>query len=319
MKKLASSAASRISGALRPWTAAAYERTFKMFLAFVIFCKFQDCTTETTIVLYLEFLIQNGLSAVSLHNALSVLQHYFALYSWNVANLSSRKVVLMCKSAKNNLPLKPKVRGIFTVDMLERLLHLTSDLPNAETFKALFLFAFYGFFRLASLAPPSLSTFDPTRYPLVKDIIWASQGMQYIQKTAKNMQSASEYRLVQLPRLSNVQLCPVVAVQTMIKRMALSQSDPLFMIKISTGKQHLTAHVARKVLKSLVIKMDLNPRDFGFHTFRRSGASWAFSRGVPLEKIKIHGHWHSEAVWSYLPTTFCTSSAVTSAFQKFLF
>ena len=153
MRKLASSAASRISGALRPRTAAAYERTFKMFLAFVIFCKLQDCTTETTIVLYLEFLIQNGLSAVSLHNALSVLQHYFALYSWNVANLSSRKVVLMCKSAKNNLPLKPKVKGIFTVDMLERLVHLTSDLPNAETFKALFLFAFYGFFRLASLAP----------------------------------------------------------------------------------------------------------------------------------------------------------------------
>ena len=100
--------------------------------------------------------------------------------------------------------------------------------------------------------------------------------------------------------------------------MGLSQSDPLFMIKISTGRQHLTAHVASKVLKSLVMKMDLNPRDFGFHTFRRSGASWAFSKGVPLEKIKIHGHWHSEAVWSYLPTTFCTSSAVTSAFQQFL-
>ena len=131
MRKLAFSAASRISGALRPRTAAAYERTFKMFLAFVIFCKLQDCTTETTIVLYLEFLIQNGLSAVSLHNALSVLQHYFALYSWNVANLSSRKVVLMCKSAKNNLPLKPKVKGIFTVDMLnmlERLVHLTSQM-----------------------------------------------------------------------------------------------------------------------------------------------------------------------------------------------
>ena len=132
------------------------------------------------------------------------------------------------------------------------------------------------------------------------------------------MQSASEYRLVQLPRLSNAQLCPVVAVQTMIKRMSLSQFDPLFYDK-NCNRQHLTAHVARKVLKSLVIKMDLNPRDFGFHTFRRSGASWAFSKGVPLEKIKIHGHWHSEAVWSYLPTTFCTSSAVTSAFQKFLF
>ena len=102
-----------------------------------------------------------------LQNALSVLQHYFALYTWNVDSLTSRRVVLMCKSTKNNLPLKPKVKGIFMVDMLQRLVHLTSDLPNAHTFKALFLFAFYGFFRLASLVPP-LSTFESTRHPLVK-------------------------------------------------------------------------------------------------------------------------------------------------------
>ena len=181
MRKLASSAASRISGALRPRTAAAYERTFKMFLAFVIFYKIQDCTTETTIVLYLEFLIQNGLSTVSLHNALSVLQHYFALYSWNVANLSSRKVVLMCKSGKNNLPLKPKVKGIFTVDMLERLVHLTSDLPNAETFKALFLFAFYGL--LGWLPWPPLHCQPLTRH--VTPWLRISSGLPRVCNTSK--------------------------------------------------------------------------------------------------------------------------------------
>ena len=39
LKRLVSSAASRISRALHPRTAMAYERTFKMFLAFVIFFK----------------------------------------------------------------------------------------------------------------------------------------------------------------------------------------------------------------------------------------------------------------------------------------
>ena len=92
------------------------------------------------------------MSAVSLRNALSVLQHYFALYAWNVNSLASKRVVLMCKSAKNNLPLKPKVKCNFTVDMLQRLVYLYSDLPNAHTFKALFPFAFHGFFRLAELS-----------------------------------------------------------------------------------------------------------------------------------------------------------------------
>ena len=55
----------------------AYEGTFKMFLVFMIYFKIKDLTCESSIVIYLEFLIQNGMSAMSLQNALTVLQHYY--------------------------------------------------------------------------------------------------------------------------------------------------------------------------------------------------------------------------------------------------
>ena len=49
-----------------------------------------------------------------------------------------------------------------------------------------------------------------------------------ILKHAKNMQT--EFRIVYIPRLSNVKVCPVKALQVMIRTMNLAHSDPLFMI-----------------------------------------------------------------------------------------
>ena len=36
------------------------------------------------------------------------------------------------------------------------------------------------------------------------------------------------------------------------------------------------------------------------HSFRRGGATWAFSANVPSELIKEHGDWLSEAYLRYL-------------------
>ena len=46
-------------------------------------------------------------------------------------------------------------------------------------------------------------------------------------------------------------------------------------------------------------KVAWDAKDFGFHTFRRSGASLAFSLNVPVQNIKAHGIWSSDAVYSY--------------------
>ena len=62
--------------------------------------------------------------------------------------------------------------------------------------------------------------------------------------------------------------------------------------------------------------MKLNPKDYGFHCFRRSGATLALELKVPLENIKIHGHWKSDAIWSYLSDTPKAASVVASAFQQ---
>ena len=62
--------------------------------------------------------------------------------------------------------------------------------------------------------------------------------------------------------------------------------------------------------------MGLNSSEFGFHAFRRSGATYAFECNVPVENIKVHGHWKSDAVYTYLQSTSKSSRKVSDMFQN---
>ena len=85
--------------------------------------------------------------------------------------------------------MKPKIKGVLSLTMLKQLmLHVAKDV-NMVVFKAIYLLAFLGFFRLASLVPSHAKLFNSTRFPLVKDIVWTADDFQLILKCAKNMQN----------------------------------------------------------------------------------------------------------------------------------
>ena len=319
LRTLASQATKRIAEGLRPRTLASYTATFKLFLAFVIYCGLPSPSHMDTIVLYLEYLAQNNLKACSLRNHIAVLKHFFALFDWPVQALTSRKVQLMVKSVQMNAQLQIKVKGVFTVKLLRKLIQQTDKYHNGCVFKALFLVAFYGFFRLASLLPPAAAMFDKTRFPVIGDLIWGNPGVHLIVTCAKNMHTSGQYQVVQLPIIQDGDLCAVIALRTMVKYLGkLSKDSPLFQIKTKSGLGLLTAPKARSFLKLMVAGIGLSPAHYTFHSFRRSGASFAFDNNVELAAIKQHGNWRSEAVWTYLQNTPTAASTIPTTFQQLL-
>ena len=89
---------------------------------------------------------------------------------------------------------------------------------NGITYRVMFLVAYFGFFRLASLIPNSVKTFDKSRYPVFGDVIWGPPGVYLILTCAKNMQSSGDYQVVQLPNLDNQIICPVTALKALITK-----------------------------------------------------------------------------------------------------
>ena len=66
------------------------------------------------ILLYLELLVQNGLKSCSIRNHISMLQHFFEMFNWTKAALSSRKIQLFIRSVQINAKLMVKTKGVST-------------------------------------------------------------------------------------------------------------------------------------------------------------------------------------------------------------
>ena len=76
-----------------------------------------------------------------------------------------------------------------------------------------------------------------------------------------------------------------------------SQDDPLFSICRQGHWVPLTDSIVRKHLTHIIRMLGWEHKHITFHTFRRSGASWAFKHGVPTESIKTQGTWKCDCVW----------------------
>ena len=99
------------------------------------------------------------------------------MYAWPKTALQARRTVLLIKSVKVNSVMKPKVKGVMSIQMLKLLVEKLQVMPNYLTYRAIMLLGFFGFFRLASLVPTTVKKFDPSRFPLVCDVIFTSSGM----------------------------------------------------------------------------------------------------------------------------------------------
>ena len=101
--------------------------------------------TDYVILAYMELLAQNNLSSVTIKNHISVLSHYFQIYNWPIQGLQTRQVLMFVKSLKYNGLVKPKIKGILNMTMLQQSVDLTLQRSYADTLVPLYLLAFWIF------------------------------------------------------------------------------------------------------------------------------------------------------------------------------
>ena len=282
---------------------------FRQFLAFLIVMKLKLPCTSRTVLSYLEFLVQNGLRATSLRNHLSTLKHFFSLFEWPTCVFHTRKVSLFIKSVQNNAPLNVRITGVFSVPMLRKLICVIQKYTDAKLYTALFLTA---------LLPNAVAQFDKTRHFIQNDLVFGPPGLHLIMTCAKTMQTSGQVQVVQLPQLNDPMLCPVSAFKKYLASVPTEKNLPLFQISVKQQWQPLTAFKARSFLRLAVTSIGLDPKVYTFHSFRRSGASLAFNHDVDLNKIKQHGNWKSDAIWTYLRNTPKAASTIPTTFAKLI-
>ena len=93
---------------------------------------------------------------------------------------------------------------------------------------------------------------------------------------------------------------------------------PLFQFKLRSTWIPLSDNRVRRHLKNILSLCGKHSDYVTFHSFRRSGATFAFNHNVPLQDIQRHGTWTSDCVWRYVTDSTDAGCQVADTFASLL-
>ena len=105
---------------------------------------------------------------------------------------------------------------------------------------------------------------------------------------------------IPLPLIPGSPLCPVTALKQYLNSVQLSPQSPLFVSQSQGSYRPILAHQYSAFIKKSLSAIGLNPAHYSSHSFRRGGATFAFSNRAPTDFIKSQGDWASDAYLVYL-------------------
>ena len=264
-----------------------------------------------TVSLYLEFLAFNGLAHASIVNHVCGVKFYLRWFDISVEAFESHRVKLMLKALSKTVVSHCKQKGIFHVKTLTNIVLLTRLHPYSEVYTVLYLFAFFGFFRISNLVPVSTLKFEVKKHLCVGDVLVFPTHLVVLIKWPKTIQSSQNATYIILPKLRDPTICPWIAFNNLKPLLPNSPNAPLFAI----NQLPCTELMVRSHLKKILTTLGLDLATHSFHTFRRSGATLAFNLGVDMCNIKRHGTWRSDSVYKYIVTDPTHASGVATTFQ----
>ena len=303
----------RLEYSLASGTQANYGAQLQLF---VLYCMKLDIDIEQLhfkhIIGFIEMLARDNLSYATIVNYLSGIKTMLKKLNVNVSPFEHVIIADMLKACQRTILTRHKSKYVFTSELMHQLVITCRVLQHPVVYRAIFLMAFHGFFRISNLVPTSPYSFLLQKHLARGDVFFSHSGAQVLLKWSKTLQTATNTKVINLPLIPSSPLCPVTSLQTYIQAHPSNKNLPFFTIS-SNPPKIITQRLVRQALAKVLQAMGLEPAAYGFHVFRRSGATLAFNLNVPLQDIQAHGTWASQAVWAYLSTA--TNSAVSTAFK----
>ena len=275
---------------------------WETFLNFCLYFGLAYLPVNTEVLcLYAQFLSRTFDSTQSIRNYISGIKTMHYILGYSIDNINN---FLLNLSLKGMARLKPhciKQALPITPNMLLQIYSFMnmSD-PNDAVYWCLFLFAFYLFARKSNLVPTSKKDLKSNKFLLRKSVSVEEEYLLVTMNWSKTIQFGE--RVLQTPLIPSFgsNLCPVSAYNVMCRLVQAERNAPLF--SLQKGK-YVTYSKFQSKLRDCISKLGLDPNLYSSHSFRRSGASFAFQSGVSSELIQLKGDWKSDAYRRYLTFT----------------
>ena len=127
--QLATKASNRLWDAFRPATQKAYARMFRDFMGFLVAAgPLINQVTTVTLLIFVEFLLDQKLSPVNIVNHMVAIRSQFILYGLDTAPFRDKIIDLFQKSLMHTRPLCPRTVDIITTKVVADILLVSSPL-----------------------------------------------------------------------------------------------------------------------------------------------------------------------------------------------
>ena len=266
------------------------------------FCCFFGCTPvpaeRDTVCCYTAFLARS-LSPSSIGGYLNIIRvlHLDAGLPNPLEN--NWEVTLIRRGIARQLGTPPKQKLPITLAILRSIFPLLDFSSTFEiSFWAACLIAFFGFFRKSTILPVSHTSVGGI---LRGDVInFNGISFELVVRHTKTIQFGQRILVLPFHRCADSRLCPVRALWSHLTSSSLSSDQHIFSYVIRGSVRLLTHPLFVNKLKSLIVAIGKNPRDYSAHSFRRGGSTYAFSLNMPLMYVKSRGDWKSNCVERYI-------------------
>ena len=273
---------------------------------------------------FILFLVQDKKSYSTIKTYLSMgprILQLMHLGTWTP--VAERPLVLhtLC-SARRVLGDAPVAKLAITPAIL-RLIHDRLNFDDIEclaTYTA-FLVAFWGFLRKSNVVIGRQSDFNSRLVLTRADVTFDRDGRAWLTLRATKTIQFQE-RIINIPLAllpDEPALCPSTFLTRMLQRLPPAPPiTPLFAVPRPTGLKPLTYSRFLDALKRLLTITGYDARAYAGQSFRRGGATFAMSAGVPTEFIKMQGDWRSNAYQLYAGVTRDTQLAAVQRMSNAL-
>ena len=267
-----------------------------------------------TLCLYIQYLTRSLSSPQSITNYVSGLRTFHKLLDLPFPSTSDIQVRLTVKGVNKCLSHTPHQASPITPSILSSL-HTAMDLQDEFhiVFWCLFLFMFFLFARKSQFLPTSRSVKDVGNLVRRQDVEFKDGVLQVKFNWTKTRQSGGVPLLIPLVSVPGSPLCPVSAFTRMVAAVPAPGVSPLFVLPGPKGHVPVVYSYFHKVFRILLDRVGLPSHQYSSHSFRRGGATFAFSIGVPGELIQSQGDWKSDAYKLYLDMSYAHRVEVASA------
>ena len=297
-----------------------FQSQWNKFVLFSKSCGRSHLPVSTeTLCLYMQFLSRSLKSTQSISNYVSGLKSLHQMLDLPFPSTADIQFRLTLKGLKKLTAHVSHQATPITPHILKRIYEvLDVGDPVHMVFWGLFLFMFFLFARKSQFIPSALSMCELSKLVRRCDIVPSNDGLIVVFRWTKTRQCGGKPLLIPLLPVPGSCLCPVKAYADMVQAVPASSKAPAFMLPTSNSLTPVLYSLFHKVLRRILTVIGEDAAQFSSHSFRRGGATFAFSLGVRGELIQSQGDWASEAYKLYIQLDYDQRVSVARSMVDFL-